>query len=207
MSFTLGSSIILIAPHAPVPAKCITDGNQACQWVRNLFNSTSCGLTVSYNVAIVPLLLPRYIMSSLFMYQPFKAVYLGAALAGLLLLLPLWTLLATVPAFRPRRSWTIIRTVTVWGFRYLLPVLFRTRAFATTMVDPMVLAKNPKHGLVWVNPDPELVVGEIKTYAERQGVEPVKLAGYWYGQRDLEGAVGTPANPGERVIYELHGEY
>lgn len=137
--------------------------------------------------------------------QPLKALYLSAAVAWLLVMLPVWTLIAIIPSWRPRRSWTLSRTVTVWSARYLLPVAFRTRTFSPLMVDPHAMAKDPANGLVWVEPEPNLVVGEIKAYAEKQGVETVRLAGYWYGQRD-EGAVGTMAKPGERVIYELHGK-
>ena len=139
-------------------------------------------------------------------YQPFKALYLGTALSGLLVMLPVWTILATIPSQRPRRSWTVSRTVTVWFIRYILPVAFQTRTFSPTMVDPHTMADDPANGLVWVDPDPKLIVGDIDVYAKKQGVEPVRVAGYWYGQRDAEGKVGALAQPGERIIYELHGK-
>ncbi|TFY69113.1 hypothetical protein EVJ58_g611 [Rhodofomes roseus] len=62
-----------------------------------------------------------------------------------------------------------------------------------------------KTGFVWVDPAPELVVGEVKQMAEDNQVEAVKTGGFWYGPRSPNGAVGQKALKGEKLIYHMHG--
>ena len=144
--------------------------------------------------------------ASLLRHHPFKFLYLFFGALILLVLLPFWTLIALVPQRRPRSSWTITRTLMVWTLQFYLPIAFRTYSYAATFQDPKKLERDPKNGVVWVEPDEQLIVGEIKEYAQRQGVSAVRLAGYWYGERDAADQVGARARPGERVIYELHGK-
>ena len=48
---------------------------------------------------------------------------------------------------------------------------------------------------------PDLVLGRIKELADRQGVRPITVAGYWYGKK----AAGEREAPGEKVILYFHG--
>lgn len=62
-----------------------------------------------------------------------------------------------------------------------------------------------ENGFVWVDPVPDLITGEIKGMAELNNVQPVRLGGCWVGKRGGDGKAGQRAQPGEKVIYELHG--
>jgi acetyl esterase/lipase len=62
---------------------------------------------------------------------------------------------------------------------------------------------------VWVEPAPsDLIVDNLKLWAEQSRVAPVRIPGYW--NRDPSSTWGDPiviphALPGEKVIYALHG--
>jgi acetyl esterase/lipase len=62
------------------------------------------------------------------------------------------------------------------------------------------------HG-VWIEPVPELVVGEIKTWAATTGVEPARIPGYWLGRPGEKSDLpsGAPPAPGEKVVLAFHG--
>ncbi|KLO06691.1 alpha/beta-hydrolase [Schizopora paradoxa] len=57
---------------------------------------------------------------------------------------------------------------------------------------------------VYVDGIPEdLVVGEINEAAEKAGVQPIRIPGYWMHQGELP--MGQKPSEGEKVIYFLHG--
>lgn len=59
---------------------------------------------------------------------------------------------------------------------------------------------------VWVKPVPELVVGEIKEAAEKNGVSSIPLPGYWLTKPGAHHVKpGSVPLPGEKVVYCLHG--
>lgn len=58
---------------------------------------------------------------------------------------------------------------------------------------------------VWVQPTPELIIGEVKAWADAANVKPIHIPGYWYEKPGTHFKPGMPANPGEKVIYMLHG--
>lgn len=75
----------------------------------------------------------------------------------------------------------------------------QTSTYSAVRVDPWKYAKAADEvGLVKVEPTPDLVLGEIGDYALKNGVTAEPIAGYWCGKT-------TPALPGEKVMYELHG--
>ncbi|CCM05251.1 uncharacterized protein FIBRA_07461 [Fibroporia radiculosa] len=84
-------------------------------------------------------------------------------------------------------------------------------AFQTSLnfgrVDPEKLVETGKNiQVVWIEPTPELIVGEIKEAARVNNVEPARVAGVWYGQRGSNAqAAHEKAGPEEKVMYELHG--
>ncbi|KZT01805.1 alpha/beta-hydrolase [Laetiporus sulphureus 93-53] len=90
--------------------------------------------------------------------------------------------------------------------RTAIGIVFKT-SIDFFCVNPESYAKSGEDvGLVWLDPISEfLIVGEIKQAAAVNAVVPVRLAGYWYGQRGTDGMVGQSAGPDEKVIYELHG--
>jgi acetyl esterase/lipase len=58
---------------------------------------------------------------------------------------------------------------------------------------------------VWVEPVPELVLGDLKTWAEISNVEPIRIPGYWIDQKGCDIEPGSEAAPGEKVFYHFHG--
>jgi hypothetical protein len=63
-----------------------------------------------------------------------------------------------------------------------------------------------KTGFVWVEATPGLITGDIRHFAELNGVEPALIGGFWYGQRGPDDSVGQRASPKELVVYNLHGK-
>ncbi|THH09623.1 hypothetical protein EW146_g8636 [Bondarzewia mesenterica] len=60
-------------------------------------------------------------------------------------------------------------------------------------------------GFVWVEPTPNLVVGEIRDKAAINGVQAIRTGGFWFGTKGADGQVGQRASPNEKVFYHLHG--
>ena len=58
---------------------------------------------------------------------------------------------------------------------------------------------------LWVIPTPHLIVGEVKQWAEKAGVVPTRIPGYWLETEGSNREVGDAPRPGEKVVYHLHG--
>lgn len=139
--------------------------------------------------------------------QPTKAVYLTyVAVSTLLFRVPFWAITSLVPAYRPRPRWTIGRTLLIRLLQTLIPAVFKTATFHLMRVDPKTFAKQEDAaGVVWVDAAPELVVGEIKEYAELNDVAVEQVPTYWFGDRDpVTHRAGQKAGPGEKVILAFH---
>lgn len=141
-------------------------------------------------------------------HEPLKTIYLTVAFASLLARLPFWFLIALVPSFRPRASWTVGRTLTVRAARVFFGAVFNTGSFQWVRVDPRCFAQNEQEvGLVWIDASPDLIQGTIKRYAGINEVLTVRVPAYWSGARDIAtGHVGQAARPDEKVILAFHGK-
>ncbi|KAI0058154.1 alpha/beta-hydrolase [Artomyces pyxidatus] len=141
-----------------------------------------------------------------FRHQPLKALYYTYVLISLPVRFPYWVLVSALPAWRPRRSWTLRRAVMI-----RLVKLFVDTGYVVDLnlsrVDANVKAKHPERvGFVWVDAVPaELVAGEVAGCAKVNNISPVRVPGYWYGQRTADGEWGQRAEPDEKVLYVLHG--
>ncbi|EMD35344.1 hypothetical protein CERSUDRAFT_116141 [Gelatoporia subvermispora B] len=145
-------------------------------------------------------------MAFAFRRQPFKAIYKTFNVLYLLVSVPVWALIAVVPAWRPRRSWSVGRTLMVKFIRAYIGLMFNTTLPPSP--PPAIIAASPsaqEMGFAWVDPAPDLVTGEIRDVAEINGVKPEKSSGYWYGPRGPDGAPGQTASKGEKVILHMHG--
>lgn len=58
---------------------------------------------------------------------------------------------------------------------------------------------------IWVKPVPGLVAGDLANFAAQNGVEGERIPGYWLERKDTKHVIGQPPQPGEKVIYTLHG--
>ncbi|KAJ3554233.1 hypothetical protein NM688_g3213 [Phlebia brevispora] len=138
--------------------------------------------------------------SQLLLRQPFTALYLSYFYFVLLSVkIPFWVLTSLPRSWRPRPSWTIFRTVSLRVMEARMEAMATTSTYNMMRVDPQRFAKSAdKVGLVWVEPIPELIVGDVKEYAIKNGVSSTRVAGYWYGSR-------SAPSPDEKIIYALHG--
>ncbi|KAI0666806.1 alpha/beta-hydrolase [Trametes maxima] len=140
-------------------------------------------------------------------YQPFQSFYfLFFAFYLLLVKVPYWAVRYALPSKRPQ-PWSLGRVILVKCYRTFITGLFQT-SVASMCYDPVVVEKSGKGdelGLVWVEPSPELVVGEIAEAARANDIKAERTAGYWLGKRGSDGRPGQPAGPDEKVIYGFHG--
>lgn len=142
-----------------------------------------------------------------FKSPPLKIAYLLAVIpVTLFIRLPYWVLISAIPAFRPRKSWNMKRTLIRHAAVAAGNITFDIGLPAPKGNPDKDSANAAATGFVWVDPLPsDLVRGELIYYARRNNVEPARIYGYWVGARDESGKHGQHATKGERVLYYLHG--
>ena len=147
-------------------------------------------------------------MPSVLRHQPFKSLYfVYTALTLLLVKIPVWAIVNLVPSSRHRASWPLSRLLIVRATGTIVAAVFETCSFGALRDDLRKFLDKPEEsGLVWIEPTPELIVGDIQEAARLNGVDAVRVAGFWCGYRDASKGAGAPAKLGEKVIYELHGK-
>src|SRR5882757_4626954 len=137
--------------------------------------------------------------------QPWKTLYLAyTVLSVAFVRLPFWLAMSALPWYRPRRSWSMTRTIRTWHIQALLSSVFTIGAF--DRANPEDEIKNAELGLVWVEDVPaDFIRGDIASIAKANNVAPARIHGYWYGKRDAAGNPGQRASPAEKVLYYFHG--
>jgi len=68
-----------------------------------------------------------------------------------------------------------------------------------------VLLEGPDVKSLWVEPAHHLVRGQLKTWTSFTGVKPARIPGYWLDKPGLDIPVGQPIQPGEKILYRIHG--
>ncbi|KAJ7186798.1 alpha/beta-hydrolase [Mycena filopes] len=134
-----------------------------------------------------------------FRRQPQKTLYLAFAIPFLLLRIPFWTLRYLLPAWRPRRAWSLGRSILAELIDAGTAIMLQTSLPAPEPLEKMALSAG-KTGFVWVQPAPDFIVGDVQRFAEINGVASTKTGGFWYGTRTSDNAVGQRASPGEKVM-------
>ncbi|EJD03407.1 alpha/beta-hydrolase [Fomitiporia mediterranea MF3/22] len=137
---------------------------------------------------------------------PFRRIVAYVFAATLLIRIPCWILVNLLPAWRPRRSWTIRKSVGVNVIRYLFEGLGR---FGMDCLFYRPTHKKLETGRgangVYVGAVPELITGQVKEWAEKANVQSVQLPGYWMHKKGLTIPVEQKPSPDEKVVYFLHG--
>ncbi|KAL5484817.1 hypothetical protein ACEPAI_7459 [Sanghuangporus weigelae] len=144
-------------------------------------------------------------MANVVRVQPFKGIYVGSAVIGLLFVrIPFWTLSNLLPAWRPRKSWSIGRCIRVNLTRYMGGLF---KAVGGLGHNPTAKALETGKGVngVWIDAVPELITGDVKKWAEIAGVESVNIPGYWQNKAGEEITMGEAPKPGEKVLLAFHG--
>ncbi|KAF9033249.1 alpha/beta-hydrolase [Hymenopellis radicata] len=127
--------------------------------------------------------------------QPVKGLYLLYQLcATLFIRIPVWVLLALPKSNRPRPSWSIGCVVRVRLLKLYMGIVAQTGPFG---VLPNHLDILPGVGFqgVWIPPaSDKLLIGVLKTYAEQNQVDRVKIPGYWIHKKNSDAAFGHPSD-------------
>lgn len=152
-----------------------------------------------------------------FRNQPLKFLYLAFWIPSLLFLrLPYWAAIASIPALRPRRSWTFRRTLTVRFSDAYLRMLWAIGLASKPAPSPSPIADGATDasdasrgdpGLVWVDAVGEdMLHGDVASAAKLNNVSPAKVYGYWYGELGQDGRPGQRAGKDEKVLLHFRGE-
>ena len=150
-------------------------------------------------------------MAPLLRRQPFKTIYILAFLVVMVSIqLPCWLIYYSRRSNRPRKTWTLQRTIGIRMIRRLgqLPLivgLLNNRDLSLEVPQKELESFNAR--FVWV---PELekedVVGIVEKHAMRAGIKSVAIPAYWILK---DGAKWSPeyekARKDEKVILYLHG--
>lgn len=85
-----------------------------------------------------------------------------------------------------------------------IPCLLRTGPLQTFPNHHAIVPGAGING-VWVEPVPELITGELKTWAYVSSVSSIRIPGYWLHKRQSKIDIAASPIPGEKVVYALHG--
>ena len=143
--------------------------------------------------------------------QPFKTIYLLGFLSTMVFIqLPYWLIYYSWRPNRPRKSWTLHRTISVRIVRNLTRLPF-TAGLRTNRDLSLEVPQNElgpfNSRFVWI---PELeeedIVGMVGEYATRAGVKSISIPAYWLLK---DGDKWSPeydkARKDEKAILYLHG--
>ncbi|KAJ7489428.1 alpha/beta-hydrolase [Mycena latifolia] len=137
--------------------------------------------------------------------QPQKSLFLLLGALCILLRLPLWTARNLRPSWRPRKKWSLARSLFVEVVNAATELMLQTSLPAPESLERLALSADHT-GFVWVEPTtPDLIAGDIQKFAQINRVAPALIGGFWYGVNGLDDSVRQRAAPQEKVIYHLHG--
>ncbi|KIY67744.1 alpha/beta-hydrolase [Cylindrobasidium torrendii FP15055 ss-10] len=130
-------------------------------------------------------------------YEPLKSLYLlFQAATTTFIRIPFWTFLAILGG-RPRKSWTIKRTVLTQLIRHIIRV---TEHVGPIFSEPNYHYVDVEAGGVWVPAVPrDFINEELRALAVATQAEPIHIPGYWH--IPLSGDLPE----GGKVVYSLHG--
>ncbi|EIM79540.1 alpha/beta-hydrolase [Stereum hirsutum FP-91666 SS1] len=140
-----------------------------------------------------------------FRNQPLKAFYMTGAICLLIFVrIPIWTIRYILPSGRPSRRWSLGRSLIVSSLHTLIDLMYSTALLQSPPLEKLA-EEGTDSGFVWVEATPSLIAGDILEKAKQNGVEAVRTAGFWFGERGPDGMVGQRAKSDELVFYHLHG--
>ncbi|KZO97106.1 alpha/beta-hydrolase [Calocera viscosa TUFC12733] len=137
---------------------------------------------------------------------PWKILYLATVIPlALFVQLPWLCLLHLFPSRRPRRSWSLLRTLTVFAVRIFCTTLYDI-GFEFMYTDPTERPRNAeKRGWVRIPAVPQKIQGDILELAKKNKVDiDCPIGGYWFGDCGPDGTAGQLAGEGEKVMLYFH---
>ncbi|KAI0630800.1 alpha/beta-hydrolase [Trametes polyzona] len=147
---------------------------------------------------------PRHGRRPILQYQPFKTLYVAYFAFSLVFVkIPLWTAWYTPRSHRYRPSWTLKRNLIVRTIQELFTMKVDFDSVQPPLSEPAGELKDAK--FTWIDPLPDdLFAGEVREYANKTGVKPVRTAGYWLLKAGTKWE-GLKAKPGEKTVMHFHG--
>ena len=150
-------------------------------------------------------------MAPLLRRQPFKTIYILAFLVVMVSIqLPCWLIYYSRRSNRPRKTWTLQRTIGIRMIRRLgqLPLivgLLNNRDLSSEVPQKELESFNAR--FVWV---PELekedVVGIVEKHAMRAGIKSVAIPAYWILKSGIKWSPEyEKAREDEKVLLYFHG--
>lgn len=150
-------------------------------------------------------------MAPLLHRQPFKAIYLFGFLVFMIFVqLPCWLIYYSWRRNRPRKSWTLYRTIVIRMLRKLTQLPLKAGVLSRRDLSLEVPQKelgSYNSRFVWI---PELekedIVGVVAEHVARAGIRSIAIPAYWLLKN---GANWPPAHDkackDEKVMLYLHG--
>ncbi|KAH8109567.1 alpha/beta-hydrolase [Phellopilus nigrolimitatus] len=136
----------------------------------------------------------------------FARLYFYIMFSTILARYPWWLLTSLLPALRPRKSWSIRKSVNLKFLHFLFNSIGRKQLKSrNTLPNHRELRLDNGVQGVYVSGVPELVTGKVKEWAAEAHVESIRIPGYWIHKKGQTIVMGQPPIDGEKVVYFLHG--
>ena len=150
-------------------------------------------------------------MAPLLHRQPLKTIYsLAFFVVVAFIRLPCWLIYYSWPPNRPRKTWTLQRTIWAQIIRELGQLPFKAGLLGDRDLSLEVPQKDLERfnaRFVWI---PELekedIVGVVGEQAARAGVESIAIPAYWFLKDNIKWSTEyEKAREDEKVLLYLHG--
>ncbi|KIY73135.1 alpha/beta-hydrolase [Cylindrobasidium torrendii FP15055 ss-10] len=138
-------------------------------------------------------------------WQPAKAIFVTFQVLSLLIRIPLWIVFAVPKWSRPRRSWSIKRTLGLHLLNWNIDMIRRTGPLRLIPDHYSITPGLDTQG-IWIPAVAEdLLSEEIQSLAQKNNVKPSRIPGYWLHPKESSIPFGAPPIPGEKVLLMFHG--
>ncbi|KAI0081516.1 alpha/beta-hydrolase [Panus rudis PR-1116 ss-1] len=140
--------------------------------------------------------------------EPYRSLFITYKIVTLYLFrLPFWSIYYIPKALRPYPTWTWRRCIQFRKLKVVFDFGEVSKRAGPVIAKPdyrAILAGLAVKGL-WLEPVSDLVVGDVKSWADTAGVESIRIPGYWYDREGSDTPIGEKPKPGEKVVYFIHG--
>ena len=148
-------------------------------------------------------------LGSLLRRQPFKTLYIAYLFTSTLLFrLPYWCIRYAIPWMRPRRSWSLRKSITVALYRDVLTHLPEKLGLDASHHPPK--SDDELRGAKYIRIEglrvdsPEFC-GELRQAANRTGMRSQDVPAYWIFRPGTSVPKDPKAAEGEKVVLHIHG--
>jgi len=150
-------------------------------------------------------------MAPLLYRQPFKGIFIFGFLVFMLFVqLPCWLIYYSWRPNRPRKAWTLYRTISARMLRNLGQLPFKAGVLSRrdlSLEVPQEELEPLSSRFLWIPElDKEDIVETVEEYAARAGVKSIAVPAYWMLKEGTKWSpVHEKARRDEKVLLYLHG--